>query len=200
MDPQPTVQSTPTTYTARQYLRAGMYFNLYGLVKYLPSPVGDKLRALVLRLFAKRLNSKRIKDGVTVWFPEGLSVGRHVSINEYVFISAYGGVEIGDDCRIAHHCSILSEDHGFDRVDVPIRLQPKRPAKVVLEDDVWLGAGVRVTCGVRIGRGCVVGAGAVVTRDLPAYSIAVGVPAKVIGQRGTSPAPANIAGQIEQAA
>lgn len=176
--------SLQPAYTWRQYLRAGVYFNLYGLVKYLPSPVGDLLRSRVLKLFAKRMDTRRIKDAVTIWFPEGLTVGRNVSINEHVFISAYGGVEIGDDCRIAHQCSILSEDHGFDRVDLPIYMQRKRPAPVVLEGDVWLGAGVRVTAGVRIGKGCVVGAGAVVTRDLPAYSIAVGVPARVIGYRG----------------
>lgn len=171
-------------YTWRQYLRAGVYFNLYGLVKYLPSPIGDVLRAGVLRLFAKRIGTNRIKDAVTVWFPERLSVGTCVSINEQVYINAYGGVTIGNDCRIAHQCSIMSEEHGFDRLDVPIYRQKKITAHTVLEDDVWLGAGVRVTSGVRIGKGCVVGAGAVVTKDLPAYSIAVGVPAKVIGKRG----------------
>lgn len=180
----PQTDDGPTRYTAWQYLRAGLYFNLYGLVKYLPSPVGDKLRGLVLKLFARRIASSRIRDGVTVCFPEGLELGRNVSLNEHVHIIAFGGVSIGDNCRIAHQCSIISENHGFDRVDVPIYRQAKTPAKVVIEDDVWLGAGVRVLAGVTIGRGSVVGAGAVVTRDLPAFSIAVGVPAKVVGRRG----------------
>lgn len=190
----------PTRYSARQYLRAGLYFNLYGLVKYLPSPVGDKLRAGVLRLFASRIQTSRIKDGVTVWFPERLNVGRNVSLNEYVFISAFGGVEIGDDCRIAHQCSIVSENHGFDRADVPIYRQAKKPARIVIEDDVWLGAGVRVLAGVTIGRGSVVGAGAVVTRDLPAFSIAVGVPAKVVGRRGQGGTGHPPVGRMERAA
>ncbi len=50
--------------------------------------------------------------------------------------------------------------------------------------DVWLGAGVRVLKGVTVGDGCVVGAGSVVNKDLPPYSIAVGVPAKVVRSRG----------------
>ena len=53
----------------------------------------------------------------------------------------------------------------------------------MIEDDCWLGTGAKVLDGVRIGRGCVIGAGAVVTKDIPPYSIAVGVPAKVIGRR-----------------
>jgi acetyltransferase-like isoleucine patch superfamily enzyme len=55
-----------------------------------------------------------------------------------------------------------------------------------LEDDVWLGLGVAVLEGVRIGRGAVIGAGAVVTRDIPAYAIAIGVPARVVRFRGES--------------
>ena len=72
----------------------------------------------------------------------------------------------------------------FDDPDTPIWQQGKRAGKIVLESDIWLGCGVRVLRGVRIGRGSVVGAGAVVTRDLPPYSIAIGIPARVVGQRG----------------
>lgn len=171
-------------YPLTTYLRAAAFFTLYGLVKYLPPPIGDVLRYGVLKLFVASIRSWKIKDGVSVWFPEGIRIGRHVTINEYVFLDGYGGLEIGDHCRIAHGCSFLSEDHVFDDPDTPIWQQPKRAGKVVLEEDVWLGCGVRVLRGVRIGRGCVVGAGAVVTRDLPPMSIAVGVPAKVVGTRG----------------
>ena len=171
-------------YPVTAYLRAGVFFTLYGLVKYLPPPVGDVCRYGVLKLFVASIKSWKIKDGVSVWFPEGVSIGRNVSINEFVFLDGYGGLDIGDDCRIAHGCSFLSEDHIFDDPDTPIRKQGKRGALIVLEPDVWLGCGVRVLRGVRIGRGSVVGAGAVVTRDIPPYSIAVGMPARVVGQRG----------------
>lgn len=171
-------------YPPGTYLRAALFFTLYGLVKYLPPPVGDPLRYLALKPFMGSLRSWRIKDGVTVWFPEGVRIGRNVSINENVFLDGFGGLEIGDDCRIAHGCSFISEDHVFDDPDTPIRLQGKRAGAIVLGRDVWLGCGVRVLRGVRIGEGCVVGAGAVVTRDLPPMSLAVGVPARVVGRRG----------------
>lgn len=173
-----------TRYGLYDYARGLVYFSLYGCVKYLPTPIGDVLRYLVLKPFMKRLKSIRIKDGATFWFPYGISIGAHVSINEWVFIDGYGGVEIGDWCRIAHGCSLVSEDHRFEDLETPIYLQGKDVAPIKLGRDVWLGAGVRVTKGVEIGDGCIVGAGSVVTRDLPPFSIAVGVPAKVVRRRG----------------
>jgi acetyltransferase-like isoleucine patch superfamily enzyme len=56
---------------------------------------------------------------------------------------------------------------------------------VIIEDDVWIGRGSTIVSGVRIGRGAVIGAGSVVTQDVPALSIAAGVPARVIGSRPT---------------
>ena len=62
--------------------------------------------------------------------------------------------------------------------------QPKLERDVVIGDDVWLGARVIVVAGVEIGDGCIIGASSVVTRSIPAGSIAVGNPARVVGQRG----------------
>lgn len=171
-------------YSFWQYVRGGMFFTLYGIMKYLPTPAGDLLRYLALKPFMKSLHSLRIKDGATFWFPEGISIGRHVSINEWVFIDGFGGVEIGDFVRIAHRASIVSEDHGIDQKDKPICLQKKIPGRIIIEDDVWIGMGAKITKGVKVGRGAVIGAGAVVTRDIPPFAIAVGVPAKVMGYRG----------------
>ncbi|MEP6633948.1 MAG: acyltransferase [Luteimonas sp.] len=169
--------------TPGRYFIAGVFFTLYGLVKYLPPPIGDVMRFAVLRMFLRGIESWKIKDGVTFWFPEGVRIGRNVTINEWVFIDGAGGVDIGDDCRIAHGCSFVSEDHVFEDPDRAIWEQGRRVAPIVLEQDVWLGCGVRVLRGVRIGRGSVIGAGSVVTRDIPAYSIAVGAPARVVKSR-----------------
>lgn len=98
--------------------------------------------------------------------------------------SSISGIEIGKANLIAGHCYIGGGQYRSDRVDIPMMDQgiySKGP--VILGDDVWLGAGVAVLDGVRIGKGSIIGAGAVVTRDIPEYSIAVGVPARIIGTR-----------------
>jgi len=174
----------PYGYSLWDYVREGGFLTLYGIVKYLPPPVGDLLRCLVLKLFVGKLQSIRIRDGVTVVFPQGVFIGKHVSINENSLIDGCGGVTIGDWCRIAHHVSILTEDHSVEDVDVPICQQKKRLAPVVLEEDVWVGCGVRILKGVHIGKGAVIGANAVVNKDVPAYAIVAGVPAKIIRYRG----------------
>lgn len=79
---------------------------------------------------------------------------------------------------------ILSRRHEIGRVDIPMALQGEAEARrVVVEDDVWIGARVIVLAGVRIGRGSVLGAGAVVARDVPPLSVVVGNPARVIRTR-----------------
>ena len=96
-----------------------------------------------------------------------------------------GSLHIGKDVQIAPHCVFSPYEHGFDDLDAPIRSQPiTTKGDIIIEDDVWLGAGVIVLNGVTIGRGAVIGAGAVVTKDIPPYSIAVGMPACVVRRRG----------------
>ena len=66
---------------------------------------------------------------------------------------------------------------------MPIIMQKEKKAEVIIGDDVWIGADVKINDGVKIGTGAVIGVGSVVTKDIPEYSIAYGVPAKVRGQR-----------------
>lgn len=113
----------------------------------------------------------------------GIKLGRNVFIGPYVVIYGHGGVEIGDNSLISMHCCIVSSNHTVPSRAQLIRDHPDIPLPTKIGRDVWLGAGVRVMGGVNIGDGCVVGAGAVVVRDLPPYSISVGVPAKIIGFR-----------------
>lgn len=110
-------------------------------------------------------------------------IGEDTYIGPYVCLSGGGSIKIGRDCMIASHASLYAHNHVFVDRDTPIRLQGITCRGIEIGDDCWIGSGVRVVDGVKIGKGCVVGAGAVVTRDLPPYSIAVGVPAKVIGER-----------------
>lgn len=168
------------TYSISIKIRYAVFMFIYGIVKYLPNPPGDFLRSIVLKMFARDVKTFKIKDGTTFWFPWGISIGKHVSINEYCFFDGYGEITIGDWTRIAHNCSFISEDHGFDQTDIPNCYQKKKTAPIVIGNDVWIGCGVRILKGVNIGDGAVIGAGSVVAKDIPPYAVAFGVPAKVI--------------------
>jgi len=103
-------------------------------------------------------------------------------VNRYTMFDAHEHLEIGAGCMIGPYCYLTDGNHGIAR-DLPVKVQPMIAQPVVLEDEVWLGAGVSVLPGVRIGRGAVIGAGAVVTHDVPPYAVVVGVPGRVLKQR-----------------
>jgi acetyltransferase-like isoleucine patch superfamily enzyme len=109
----------------------------------------------------------------------GIEMGRNVGVAPGCYVGGQGGVSIGNDVIIGPGTVIISEDHQFGATDLPIRRQGEVRTRVVIEDNVWLGARVVVLRGVRIGAGSVVGAGAVVRESLPPRCVAVGVPARV---------------------
>ena len=115
-----------------------------------------------------------------------ITLGKGVFVGPYAVIYGHGDVDIGDHTLISMHCRIISSNHGVPPPGRIIRFEPDllRPTKI--GRDVWLGAGVTVLGGVTIGDGCVVGAGSVVTHDLPPNAIAVGVPARIAGERAAS--------------
>lgn len=121
--------------------------------------------------------------GVISDLGKGLIVGNNTGFGHYNFINAQGGVEIGDDVIMGSHVSILAENHNFDNLDEPIRLQGVTRKGIVIESNVWIGANVTILDGVRIHSGSVIGAGSVVTKSIPANSLAVGSPCKVIKTR-----------------
>jgi acetyltransferase-like isoleucine patch superfamily enzyme len=94
-----------------------------------------------------------------------------------------GGVDIGEHVLIASHCVINTVSHNFGKTDIPMNCQGTNSEPVNIEDDVWIGTGAVVLQGVRIGQGSIIGAGAVVTRSIPPFSIALGVPARVTASR-----------------
>ncbi|BBD57359.1 hexapeptide repeat-containing transferase [Nostoc sp. HK-01] len=132
-----------------------------------------------------KISSKtQISHGVTLDAWGGsITIDENVFIGPYTVIYGHGGVKIGKDTLISMHCRILSSNHTIPDRDTRIRWNPDILLPVTLGEDVWLGAGVTILGGVTVGNGCIVGAGAVVTKDLPPYSIAVGVPAKVVKTR-----------------
>ena len=116
--------------------------------------------------------------------PARIRIGGGTFLNLGVMIAALELVEIGEHCMFANGCFVTDASHRFDDPSVPVPWQgftSKGPTRI--GDNVWCGAHVVVTSGVTIGRRCVIGANSVVTKDIPPYSIAAGVPAKVIGRR-----------------
>lgn len=113
-------------------------------------------------------------------------IGAFCYINEHCVLYSGTGIELGDNVLLAPGVKIVPANHEFADPETPIRLQGFQPSKggVMLEDDVWVGAGAVILDGVRLGRGCVVAAGSVVKDSFPANSILAGVPAKVVGRRG----------------
>jgi galactoside O-acetyltransferase len=115
-----------------------------------------------------------------------LAIGNRVALNVNVAIDASlgGTIRIGDDVLIGPNVVIRASDHAYADAERPIRQQGHSSGQIVLEDDIWLAASVVVTAGVRIGKGAVVAAGAVVTKDVEAWSVVAGVPARPVGVRG----------------
>ncbi|MGV8964997.1 MAG: acyltransferase [Cellulomonas sp.] len=108
-------------------------------------------------------------------------LGADCSVN--VSAAVRGRVRIGRAVRIGAHTSVLGFQHGFADPEVEIFRQPLASAGITIGDDVWLGSHVVVLDGVRIGSHAVVGAGSVVTRDVPAWAVVVGNPARVVRDR-----------------
>ena len=111
-----------------------------------------------------------------------ISIDEGSYLNRYTMLDAHTEIRIGRNCMIGPYCYITDANHGR-APGVPVKEQTMEPRPVVIEDDVWLGAGVVVLPGVRLGSGCVIGAGAVVTNDVPPGAVFAGVPAKAIGSR-----------------
>ena len=107
---------------------------------------------------------------------KNITVGKNVFINSGCRFQDQGGITIGDGALIGHNAVLATLNHDFS----PEKRSSMHPAPVVIGKNVWLGANVTVVPGVTIGDNAVIAAGAVVTKDIPAGTIAAGVPAKVL--------------------
>lgn len=131
-------------------------------------------------------NGVSINTGCTLLAAgSSLHIGNNTHLNKNVRIGTQGGgsVYIGRDVQIGPNTVIDPSAHGFAQLHVPIREQSMTYGQIVVEDNVWIGANVVIVKDTRIGTGSIIGAGAVVTRDIKPYSVAGGVPARVIRKR-----------------
>lgn len=121
--------------------------------------------------------------GVIRELGEGLEIGNNVGIAQNCFIQVRGFVKIGSDVIFGPNVSVFSENHNYSDLNIPIMHQGATRKGITIEDGVWIASGVKILDGVTIGKGSIIAAGAVVNKDIPAFSIAGGIPAKVIKSR-----------------
>jgi lipopolysaccharide O-acetyltransferase len=119
------------------------------------------------------------------FFPK-IVIGKHVRVSHFVHIGATNFIEIGDDVLLGSKVIIIDHNHGqYSKEHTSPQIAPTlRPLddnrRVVIGRNVWLADGVVVTPGSTIGEGSVIGANSVVTGNIPPFSIASGMPAKVL--------------------
>lgn len=159
----------------------------YGFVSYLPNVQTFKAVKPIRAVFAKILLDKcgsNIWIDSRVFFGNGTHriVGNNSGLGANAKIGRY--TTIGNDVMMGPNVTIITRNHRFDDINTPMRLQGFEEYKaVIIDDDVWIGAQVVILPGVHIERGSIIGAGSVVTKNVDAYSIVGGVPAKFIKYR-----------------
>lgn len=191
------------------------------VVSALPGASGGKLRTLYLRSRLAHLGSpSTISSGIHVLGADAIRIGRNffcgrscslyadgggqitigdrVALNSSVSLNATIGGEIliGNDVLIGPGVLMRASDHAFSRTDMPIWQQGHVPAKILIEDDAWIGGNVTILGGAVIRKGAVVAAGAVVNAEVPAYAVVGGVPARFLKWRPNLPL--DVARQLEK--
>lgn len=121
--------------------------------------------------------------GVLRELGEFFEIGENVGIAANAFIAVRGNLKIGKNTIFGPGVSIHTENHNFDELEKPIRLQGATRKGVTIGEDCWIGSKAVILDGVNIGNHVIVAAGAVVNKDVPDYAIVGGVPAKVIKMR-----------------
>lgn len=139
------------------------------------------------------LGSKsKIQLGQNVTLDQGVDVRTHwageIVLGDRTYVGPYSclsgdSITIGEDCLISSHVGIYANNHHFGDVHRPIKNQGNSYKGIVIEDDCWLGTGVKILDGVTLGRGSVIAAGAVITKTVPPYAVMAGVPARLLRYR-----------------
>lgn len=159
----------------------------YSFAKHLPpSTSGIRIGQKAIRGFCGKLMLKSCGKKVNI--EKGAIFSARASLGDYsgIGINARinGTCTIGEKVMMGTDVVVITRNHAFDRTDIPMMdqgFEEERP--VVIGNDVWIGDRVMILPGVHVGEGAILAAGAVVTKDVPAYAIVGGVPARVIKMR-----------------
>lgn len=163
-----------------------IFYGLYRCIAaWLPISQRSSLAKRARAFFAKKILAK---CGKNVNIERNASFGPLAAIGDNSGIGinceVYGPVSIGKNVMMGPEVVIYTSGHRHDRTDLPMMEQgADEPRPVTIGDDVWIGRRVMIMPGVTVGDGVIIGAGAVVTKDIPDYSIAAGVPAKIVKSR-----------------
>jgi acetyltransferase-like isoleucine patch superfamily enzyme len=173
-----------TQHPFKVQLFEGLFQFAWGCIKYIPTPLGDPIRSLFLRLILKksRVPALWVRCGVDIWWPRRIEIGVSC-INENVFFNGFGGVKIGDHCLIGRGTSFFSGGHIFSNSNVPVISQGLVAKPISVGDDVYFGLNCVILGGVTIASGAVIAAGSVVVSDVPSNAVVAGSPAKIIRYR-----------------
>ena len=154
---------------------------LFKLISYRRSNFFALFRYCLLYTLVKKCG-KNVYIGTNVEFKgiENLSIGDNVSIHKDSYIDAEGEIDILNNVSIAHNTSVISTNHTWEDNSMPIKYNPLKKEKIVIESDVWIGAQCILLAGVHLKERTVVAAGAVVTKSFNEKVVLGGIPAKVI--------------------
>lgn len=136
-------------------------------------------RASLLRVFGARVGRcTRIRPSVIVEQPWNLTIGDNSSVGDRAVLYCLGRVTLGRNVSLSQMVHLCAGTHDHTKRDLPLLRPP-----IVVGDEVWLAADVFVGPNVTIGEGCVVGARSSVFKDLPAWTVCAGTPARALKSR-----------------
>lgn len=164
----------------KSLIKIDSYTQVFNLIAYYC------INYIVGRNIAKIGEKSKVHPTVILRQAERIVIGHHCLINHNNVLQAgkfSGKISIGNYVQTGPNVMMFAFNHGTDLTDTPMIEQDYYDGDIVIEDDVWIGAGAVILAGVRISEGAVVAANAVVTKDVPPNTIVGGIPAKEIRRR-----------------
>ncbi len=154
--------------------------SIMGILSILPNiKYSNQIRGYFLRPFFKKSGKNlQIAKGVIINYPRNISIGNNVYIAHDVWINGTGGLNIGNNVIVSPKVVIATTKHMY--IDGIVSLEKSEHGEINIGDGTWIASNSTITSNTTIGKGCIIGACSAVTKNIPDYSFAGGVPAKII--------------------
>lgn len=157
---------------------------LFRLFRWSDSMIGYGIRYMYVKRKSKICGDKvLIFPGCILHWIENMEFGENISIHDFCYLDAVGGLRIGNNVRIAHNCSLITGQHRYDVPNKTIYESGYKFSKISLGNDIWIGTGAVILPGAEIGDGVVIGANSVVNNNIESHSVVGGIPARKIKRR-----------------